>query len=195
MRIPSAQAQRLRDYQNSLFNNPTEPKSERIYVFYLLLRPCLLWLRERLIENFHMRSCEAESELYILCGGLFNSFNYKKSSIVPFLVKHIPWAASKLERKLTKQILKEIPSGLITMPDEPYKIEEEYYWSVPDVLMNDRYVGKSFTKGEKYVIYTILTSDNEELTVSHLARKCNIDRKTMTQKLLDLKEVFENWRI
>ena len=195
MHIPSAQAQKLRDYQNSLFNNPTEPKSERIYVFYLLVRPHLLWLRDKLIENFHMKNCEAESEVYIFCANLFNNFNYEKSSIVPYLVKYIPWIASKLERKLTRQLLKEVPSGLINIPEKPYGIQEEYYWKVPNILLTDRYIGKSFTRSEKYVIYMILTSDSKELTKNHLARKCNIDRKTMVSKLMDLREVLETWRI
>jgi len=195
MRIPSAQAQKLRDYQNSLFNNPTEPRSERIYVFYLLVRPCLLWLRGRLIKNFHLKNCEAESEMYIFCADLFDNFNYKKSSIVPYLVKYIPWMASKLERKLTRYTLKEIPDGLTVVPEDPYYIQEEYYWKVPNILLTDRYVGKSFTLGEKYFIFKLLTSDKQDLSIQKLAKQCDMDRKTMTLKLRDLKEVLEPWRI
>lgn len=194
MYIPSAQAERIRNYQSALFNHPTEPKNERIYVFYLLLRPCLLWLREELRNNFQLKKCEAESEVYILCANLFEGFDYTKSSIIPYLTKHIPWKAYHLQRKLNKQCMKEEPCGLITIEEEPYETHEEYYWDVPNVLLSDRYIGKCFTNGEKSFIVMIITCDSDELTKNCLAKKCDMDRKTIALKLLDLREVFETWR-
>lgn len=194
MLIPSARADKIRSYQNSLFNNPTESKSERIYVFYLLIRPMLGWLKKELISEYSIEPHEAESELYILCANLFNGFDYNKSSIIPYLSKHIVWKINRLKRKLNKTILKEEPSGLnIISEHEHYTIDEEYYWSVPNILIDDKYITKLFTRSEKYIIMTILSCDNC-LTIQGIADMCEINKKTAALRLSDIREVLADWR-
>jgi transcriptional antiterminator len=73
----------------------------------------------------------------------------------------------------------------------PYEIDEEYYWSAPEILINDRYVGKRFTKSEKYIIYIVLLSDDNALSNQCIADICNVDRKTIASKLSDIREVLE----
>jgi hypothetical protein len=151
------------------------------------------WFKKELVQKYNLEPDEAESELYILCANLFKGFDYTKSSIIPYLSKHIPWKINHLKRKLDKTLLTEEASGF-TILDSSYEIEEEYYWSVPEILINDKYVGKSFTKSEKYLIYIILTSGNNALSQQCIANICNVDRKTIASKISDIREVLDNWR-
>jgi len=194
MLIPSARASLIKYYQDALFYNPTEPKHERQYVFYLLLRPILLWVKDEIISRSSYEPSEAESELYLLCCRLFDGFDLQKSSIIPYLNKYIPWKIAHLLRNLNKGYQKEIPSGLIAQEEEPYELQEEYYWKIPNILFTTRYVGNLFTIRQKYFIYILLMSDDNKITTKDLAESCNISRQTMKTRLLELKEVLNNWR-
>jgi len=194
MLIPSARANHIRNYQTALFYSPTEPKSERMYVFYLLLRPILIWVKELMITDFLLEPSEAESELYLLCCRLFDGFDKEKSTLIPYLKKYIPWKVNHLIRKLTKNSQREVPSGLIDLPEEPYEIDEEYYWKLPNVLFTERFIGKVFTRRQKYYISKILIADDNKLTKKDLAKSCGISRTTMILRLLELEQALKNWR-
>lgn len=188
MLIPSAQADKLREYQNGLFHRNDIPEHDRRYALYLLLRPKLGWLKQKLKE-LDLEGAEAESEIYLMCCQLFKMFDPQKSSLVPFLTRHIPWEASKLIRKLSKHT--DIPSGLIK-PDEEYWMDEEFYWTIPHILLEDRYIGNLFTASEKYLIYVILESDTDELHQVSIASKMQINRKTWISRMKELKEILES---
>jgi len=185
MFISTNRANLLRTYQNALFHKINIPKSKRIYAFYLLLRPIISWLGTTLLK-YNLEEDEVESELYLFCAELFNKFNPQKSSIVPYLEKYIPWIAGHWIDKFKRTILPEISSGLIDIQEEPYYIQEQFYWTPENILSEERYVGKSFTRSEKYVIYTVLRANRSELTQSNLARTCGLSRKTMINKLKEM---------
>jgi len=188
MLIPSKRANLIRHYQNALFYKPTEPKHERQYVFYILLRPVLMWVKEIMIKEFFLEPSEAESELYLLCCRLFDDFDRHKSTLIPYIKKHLPWKVHHLLRKLKRNSLREMPAGLIEIPDEPYELEEEFYFKVPNILLTERFVGKLFTRSQRHVIYSILISDNEDLTIKKLAEKMQISRQTMKKRLKEIEE-------
>jgi len=188
--IPSAKAQLLRDYQSALFYQITEPKNERQYVFYLLLRPLLLWVRDTMIDDCLLEPAEAESELYLLCCKIFDDFDKEKSSIIPYLRKAIPWKVHHLLRKLKRVSQREIPSGLTETTEDLYETDEEYYWKIPEMFITDRFIGKLFTIREKYYIYKILVADNDKLTQKDLAKSCKVSRPTMNIRLSELKEAL-----
>ena len=194
MLIPSARANLIRSYQNALFYKPTEPKHERQYVFYILLRPILSWVKETMVNDFSLEPEEAESELYLLCCRLFDKFDKDKSTLVPYLKKHLPWKVNHLIRKLNKYSQRELPAGLTKIPEEPYKLQEEYYWKIPDLLTTDKFVKKLFTKSLKYYIYKILASEDDKLTKKDLSKSCGISRPTMIKQILELQEVLSDWR-
>lgn len=187
MLIPSTQADKLRDYQNGLFHREDIPKSDRRYALYLLLRPRLGWLKAE-IKKLDIENDEAESEIYIMCCRLFDRFDPTKSSIVPYLTRHIPWESSRLLKILSKET--DIPIGL-TQSEELYYMQEEFYWTVPHILLEDRYIGNLFTKDEKYLMYVILESDIDELNQVAIAEKIKINRKTWISRMKDLQEVFK----
>jgi hypothetical protein len=148
-----------------------------------------------MIDNFLLEPDEAESELYLLCARLFENFDKDKSSIIPYLRSHIPWKAHHLIRKLTKYHRREDTCGLTMLPEELDMIHEEYYWRVPDVLIIDKFVGKLFTRDQKYLISKILMSEDNKLTTKDLAISCGVSRPTMIDRLSDLKESLKYWRI
>lgn len=187
--IPRDREALIKKYQNALFNNPTEPKSERIYVFYLLVRPLLDWLVD-IIKSYDLNKAEIESELYIYTANLFNYYNPNKSSIIPYLKKYIPWTATHLVHKLNRQTLKEQLNNNY-IPENYYCLDEEYYWNPNKILFEERYVGKRFTTGEKYAIYRILFLDSSELTTVNLAKELGVSRITMINKLKELQELEE----
>lgn len=188
MLIPSARAALLRNYQSVLFHDKTHPLSERRYVFYLLLRPILEWLKSILMTK-GLESAEAESELFIFCSGLFDKFDSTKSSIVPYLNKQIPWSIEHLARRFNK---KEAQFYDVIDYEE---LDEEFYWSIPNILTEDRYTGKVFTKAEKYLIFRILALDDDKLTQVDIAEQLGVNRLTANKYLLEIREKLQsNWR-
>ena len=179
MQIPTRRQELLRKYEKSLFHTKDLPKHERLYGFYLLLRPILGWLKEALIEK-GLEPDEAESEIFLFASYLFDKFNTNRSSIIPYLEKAIPWATAKLLR--TKK------EAEITYQEEEYFLDEEFYWDPIKILIEDRYVGKCFTRGEKYIILKVLAE--EEFSAADLP----IDRKTVYMYLKDIREVLNKWR-
>lgn len=188
MLIPSSQADKLRNFQNGLFHRKDIPESDRRYALYLLLRPRLGWLKKE-IKDLGIEGDEAESEIYLMCCNLFHKFNPAKSSIVPFLTRYIPWEASKLLRRLSKET--EEPVGLTTTGGM-HLTQEEYYWTIPHILLEDRYIGKLFTRSEKYLMYVILESDLDELDQVSIAKTIDVNRKTWISRMKDLREILES---
>jgi len=191
MLIPSKQANLIREAEGVLFFHTEGTKNDRIRVFYKLLRPLLSWLKEDIINTFNIESDEAESEIYIFCAKLYNKYNPTKSSIIPFLLKFIPLCKTNLYYQLNKKTIKEIPSGLLQQEDSPSYTQEEYYYIYPKIIFEDRYIGKSFTFTQKYIINELLMLDNDELNNLKLAEKLNLSRQTTAKKL---EEIAQTWR-
>ncbi len=179
----------FRKYEGTLFYSDASSQADKTYAFYLLLRPVLGWAKKSLLD-LGLLAAEAESELYIMCVSLFNGFDKYKSSLVPYLEKQIPWYVRIMLDRVRKYMCPlEEAAGLIDTGGEK-ELDEEFYWTIPNVLFEDRYVGKSFTRSEKYLIYMILAADESQLTAQGLAKSCGIDRRIMKDRLSDLQEIF-----
>jgi len=190
--IPEKIAKLLRKAEIPLFREPTSSKSDRLRVFYKLIRPLLSWIKEDYISRYFLTSQEAESELYLFSAQLFDKYNPNKSSIVPYLTKFIVFYKTKYDRKLSRQYLsEEIPSGLIAPPKKITEIQEEYYLSCPNFIFESRFLGKSFTLIAKYIITVLLTMDKEDLNTYNLSRKFNVSRQTMKKHLDEISEQLE----
>jgi hypothetical protein len=185
MRLPSRK-NLFRKYERALFWNESAPEEEKLHAFYNLLRPCLRWLDEK-IAVFGLTSEEVDSELYILSAQLYKGFNKEKSSIIPYLERFIPWHLEKLFKRLKKTTLKEEPAGL-TIIEQDLPIYESFYWK--NILLEDKWVGKSFTRAQKYLISIILTTDENELTHQYLSRVMNTDRRHIGKIISELKEIL-----
>lgn len=170
MRIPTNRAKLLSIYQNGLFYSPVGTRNERLYVFYILVRPLLLWSRKA-FKELGLEKDETESEFYLLADVLFSGFKPEKSSIVPYLEKQIPWQVKKRFDYIKKY---NIYTKVI------YSNNKEIYSDYNiEMLFSNRFEGKLFTAAEKYVISKILTSDDDSLSVSDLAKELKVNRKTI----------------
>jgi hypothetical protein len=188
MLIPSKRAALLRKYEGVLFFSEDASAEEKLHGFYLLLRPILGWVQVELAQ-LGLEKHEVESELYILSCIIFKHFNKDKSSIIPYLEKQLEWRAGRFVAEAKKRYA--------PTPAEDYRaqqwhdsIDEEFYWRAPSILIEDRYVGKCFTRSEKYTILHIMTSDKLNLSTKALARTMGVDRRTMKEKLNDIRNIF-----
>jgi len=184
MRIPSRRKKLFRNYEQAIFHKDYSYQ-ERSYSFYLLLRPLLEFLKDRLVGS--LEEAAAESELYLLCHKVFDSYDPSRSSIVPYLENCLDFTIGDYLKDLDLEELTE--EVLLADPGEEYTLDEEFYWK--NILFQNTYVGKCFTRGEKYIIYTIIESDEKDLSVTRLAKRLNRKRWQMKEKLLEIKEVFE----
>ena len=179
----------FRKYEGALFHSDTSSREDRVYGFYLLMRPLLGWVKSALLEK-GLLAAEAESELFLLCESLFSRYNKHKGSLIPYLEEQTPWQVSEMLAKVNKYMChKEIPKGLITL-DGQYTLNEEFYWAGPNILFEDRYVGKSFTRSIRYVIFTVLVADDKKLSMQNLAETLGLCRHTIKSKLNEIKETL-----
>lgn len=188
MRLKSSRQTLFRNHETALFHSNKYSLKQRQYYFYLLLLPTLEFLKQELIDS-GLTSYEVDSELFILAANLFNNYNKEKSSIVPYLEKWIPWKVREMFERIEKEKLKEEPIGLPILLEEDF-IKEEFYYN--NILFEDRWIGKSFTRQQKCFIYRIITSDNNDLTINCLSRRSKTGRKITKQILLDIKEVMQS---
>ena len=194
MLIPTKRRKLLRKYEGALFYG--EPfEGSRTNGFYSLLRPTLEWLKNNIKSEFDLEDAEIESEIFLFTVSLFKRYNKEKSSIIPYLEKHIPWAAANLIKSLEKKTLRELLTGDSEQLQGFYNTYEEYYFLDSRILTEQKYVGKCFTRAEKYVIFTVLTSDDKDLSHQRLADTCNMERKRMRNILSDIREVLGGYNV
>lgn len=191
MMIPTRRRELLRKYEGAIFFSKDTPRRDRLYSFYLLLRPFLGWLRNRLVL-MGLEKDEAESEIFLLTNTLFSNFDTTKSSIIPYLEKQLPWYIGRTLKSIQNRY-SDLDEHPVFDPNMTYLQDEEFYWRVPGILFEEQYVGKFFTRAEKYLIYMILTADDKELSDAGLARRCGVERKRMKSMLSDLRALI-NWR-
>jgi hypothetical protein len=134
-----------------------------------------------------MSSLEVESEMYIFCCDVYLGFDRSRSSIVPYLERQLPWHAKALCKRIDSARLKEEPSGLIRKPIDT-TINESFYSK--DLILNNSSVGKCFTRGQKYLIYVILTADDKELSQRALAKTLNVDVRCIRKMIYKIRRLL-----
>jgi len=183
VKLPSRRKDLIRKYEVSLFHDDLYSKDEIVNIIYVLLTPVLQWLKD--ISD--LEDDEIESEIFLMCEALYRGYNKDKSSFIPFLEFQLPWYLSKLSNKLDK-LTEELPKEEYSL--EQY-IEKELFLSVPNIFYFNKWMFKYLNRSEKYIIYMILTSDRDELSQQKLADRMNVERKTIRNKLLRIREALE----
>lgn len=191
MYIPHRQAEALRQAEGVLFYRTEGTKTDRIRVFWKLMRPILEWVKKDMLQNTELTPAEAESEIYLFCADLFAGFDPDRSSIIPYLARFTGHYKAKLDRKLARYANPDVPVGLLRAKDEPYEMYDECYLSTPGILFENRYIGKLFTMSEKCTINRILAADDMELDKTYLAKQCAVSRNTMSTNLAEIATILE----
>lgn len=182
MLIPTSQANKINKYSKLLFSSDISQK-DLYNGFYYLIKPLLVILREQLL-SLGLLADEVESELYIFSCGLCQEYDKSISSLSAYLKSYLPWRAKEYFTKLRRAYSK--PSVIIQQ--EEGVVNESYYWRPETILIENRYVGKHFTRVQKYIIYVILMQDNLMLSEKSIANVVNVDRKTYRRILSDIRD-------
>ena len=180
MLIPSRIANNIRTFEHSLLSTDHENRGKG---FYIAIRPILKWVKPYLVRE-GLTSDEAESELYLLSADLLKGYNPNRSSLVPYVQRQTLWymeAMSKRVKRFSRFDYEELGGY-----DKTYELKDEIYLATPQILFEERYIGKVLDRTEKFIVSQILESDSKELSQAKLAKRLDIDRKTMRKKLLDI---------
>lgn len=195
MLIPSKLANLIKEAETELFYNPIVSENKRIYYFWKLIRPLLSWFEKGIIQTYELEPAEAESYIYLFAAKLFKNFNPQKSSIIPYLQKQIPWQAKDFCLTLTKKYNKfySFPGNEIvnSYQNDSYNSIEEFYWATPKILFEEKFIGKVFTKSQKYIISKILSTDDNSLSQVNLAKKLNLSKDMLVSHLKVIKSTME----
>lgn len=186
MRLRSRVRDRLRKFEKTLYNKD-HPYNDRLYAFYLLMLPVLEWVKPS-FYGIGLSNEETETEVFLMVNNIFNGYNSDKSSLVPYVENSIKWQLDKCIRRLLKTRVEE-PSGFL-LEDDSYFLEENYYWNGNKVLFEDRYIGKCFTRSEKYLIHKIINTSSDRLSHRLMSEDFKISRENLRLRLNDLKEVL-----
>lgn len=179
--LPEKRRKLLRNYSRALTSREYSMADKR-YVLYLLLRPSLVWLKNQLKEK-GLEEDEAESEIYILIDMLLKKYDPTRSSFVPYVEKQLPWIASRVVNN--QKELKEIPYG-IDIDYGSYQIEEEVGLSVPNILLEKRWIARDLSFSEKNLILRLLTADDSSCRT--LANGCGESKSSINNRLNDLSD-------
>lgn len=182
MLIPTSKAKLIKKYQPVLFNEDISDR-EKFYGFYLLVAPLLDKLKEDL-TLLGLAAPEIESESYIFSCMLCQGYIRSKGNLVTYLSKYLPWGA----RKYLLAARKNYRTFSDTIQQEEYFINDSYYWRVPSILYESKYIGKCFTRSQKYIIYMILTCEDDNLSELRLSRTLGVNRKTYRRMLSEIRD-------
>jgi hypothetical protein len=179
--LPERRRKLLRNYSRALTSREYS-KSDKRYVLYLLLRPSLTWFKNALKKK-GLEEDETESEVYILTDRLLNRYDPTRSSFVPYIEKQLPWMASRAI--YNNKELREVPCG-IDIDMGSYEIEQEVCLSVPNILLENRWIARDLSFSEKNLILRLLTADDSSCRT--LANGCGESKSSINNRLNDLSD-------
>ena len=168
------------------------PYPARLKVFYEILSPMLGWVKSKLTE-LGVPERDIETEIFFLSDNLLKGFDPRKSSIIPYLRKQVPWQVGALVRKLNR-FKYEVPLGLLNgspvLRNRSYTMPEEVWLSVPKLLFIDKWLPKNLQRSEKYLIYRLLSSF-EGKTNRVTVNDGGTERKTMSKRIAQLRDILK----
>lgn len=182
--IPEKTRKLLRKYSFILTSEEYNHQS-RVKIYYYLLRPQLGWLEETLIKN--CEKDEVNSILYLMVDSLIKRYDFRRSSIVPYLGTSLPWAASSIIKNIEKFNVEE-PCGL-SLPEDSYEYPDEIYLRLPSVLFMNKWLFKDLQKCYKYLIYIVLASD-QDITYKELANNSGLGRTETYYRISELRDIL-----
>lgn len=189
MKLRYTVKKRLRKFERTLLSKDYS-YNDRMYTFYLLMLPVLEWVKPS-FYGLGLSKYEVETEIYLLVDRIFKNFDPDRSSLVPYLERSVKWHLDKCIRRLLKTQVEE-PAGLLLEEELVYHLSENFYWNQNNILFEERYVGKCFTRAEKYLIYRIINMDSDKLSQRKMSESLGISRENLRLRLNDLKRVFTN---
>jgi hypothetical protein len=187
MNLTRETCQMLREYE-ALFCKKKYPYNTELRLIHKALRPSLNDLRKEFIKVCPDPK-EVTAEVYLYLDYLYRKYDKTRSSLVPFFIKYTFLLVSKYIKRVERKNKQDF---LLTEPQKEYKIYEEYYLSIPNILLDDKYICKELDRGSKYIIYKILISDNNNISSRELAKETHMSRDKITKKIYDIRQILKN---
>ena len=177
--LSSKDKDRIRKYETILLNKEYK-YTDRLKLFHKIISPLYKNISERLLLTGTFKK-DLDGSLYLISDEIFKKYNPERSSLVPYIERVLFWYLDQIKEKKEYYPLEFI---------EEYQLDEEFYYRVPNILFEDKYIGKLFTIEEKYVINQILTSDS--FSIRKLSRDLSISRESLKQIINSIKEKIKH---
>jgi hypothetical protein len=158
--------------------------NDRLLALHKILLSTYDWITNEFI-NIGLPQEDIDSELYFLTDDILSNYDENKSSLIPYIERAIYWNFSNRAQKLEKEQL----GKYFELQEYMYNNISEY--SIPDILLDDKYNHKFFTRGQKYLIYRILNEDSD-ITIRKLSNKLNLSREKLIEILNNIKEILQD---
>lgn len=179
--LPERRKNLIRNYSRAILDK-SHPASERHYILYLLLRPVLEWAVKAL-QDRNLEKEEAENEIYLMVYDLFKKYDRTRSSLSVYIERQIVWAVSAMLDRHTKY--KDTPVGL-DIDLGYYEMPDEIYLSIPNFLIEKRWLAKDLSFSEKNLILNVLTADSSSCRT--LTDGIRDSKSTINNRLNDLSD-------
>lgn len=173
--LSSKDKDRIRKYEPIILSKDYT-YNDRLILFHKVVSPLYGKFTEKLLYN-GIKEEEIPSELYLISDKILKKYNPNKSSLVPYIERMLFWYLSQIKKDKIYYPLEFI---------EEYQLDEGFYYAAPNILFEEKYIGKLFTKEEKYIIYKLILLD--KLSIRKLARELNISRESLIQIINNIKE-------
>lgn len=172
--LSSKDKDRIKKYELTILNKEYK-YNDRLNLFHKIVLPLYKEISIKLLSIGIFQE-ELEGELYLISDYILRRYDSNKSSLIPYIERMLFWYLSNIKEK--KEYY---PKEFI----EEYQLDEEFYFAAPKILLEDRYVGKLFTKEEKYIIFRILLMD--KLSIRKLSKELNISRENLIQIIKNIR--------
>ena len=174
----------LRNYANALFHKKRWSAAKRRYVFYLILRSSLDWVYDGLLKT-NLEKDEIESEIFLLTTRLFSRYDPYKSSIVPYIEKHLPWKVGMLIKKYTQS-----DPNYEAPIEYSYEMDDnEFYLTSPGFLFEKKWLAKHLSQAQKHLILRVLLTDS--ISLRSLAKECRLSKSAVAGRLQYIADIIE----
>lgn len=179
--LSSKDKDRIRKYEPIILSKDYT-YNDRLILFHKIVSPLYGKFIEKLLET-GLSQEETPGELYLISDNILKKYNPNKSSLVPYIERILFWYLNQIRPNKNYYPLEFI---------EEYQLDEEFYYSIPNILLEEKYIGKLFTKEEKYIIYKLILLD--KLSIRQLAKELNISRESLIQIINNIKEKLNEVR-
>lgn len=186
MKFSRKEKEQITKFERAILNEEY-PYSERLYTLYLILFNKLQLLKLQ-FDGVDLEPDEIQSELFILCDEIYKKYDRTRSSLVPYLEKYIYIIPSIFINKLKKRYSNQKLS--LTEVENSITLSE-CYLSAPNILFENKYIGRFLDRSEKYILYKIILMD-EEPSERNISKEIGLSRENTRKRLKEIKAKITN---
>jgi len=186
MKLSRKEKEQLGKFERAILNED-HSYSDRLYTLYLILYENLQLLKSQ-FDTTLMEPDEIQSELFLLCDDLYRKYDRRRSSLVPYVEKYIYILHTQTIAGLKKRYTSE---KIVLTEDENSNNLSECYFSAPNILFENKYIGRILDRSEKYILYKIILMD-EEPSERNVSKEIGLSRENTRQRLKEIKRKITN---